>query len=889
MKRYSIGLMTACILLASVLTQAQKQVYHHEQIFSYYFEKHNPNHLFVFQLDSNCQLNFFKFYVTLATDIFQYDSTHYGVRLYTLNPHAECPLEYKRFLLKDSIFASIESISADIKCGMENTGKIVLRKNDIQNIPFQYDTLIECTCNSASLSANIAELKLGYNHYARLSLLHLRNNIDNYYKCDSLFAVLHTQLDRIDTSFVDRYPIYIYDIQSVESELTSIDSMQYERMLVNSGLDTTPYSAMHSALKQRIAGLRLLLQNKLKQMDELYYSKAWNMEQADNNKQAEYYYLKSLEYNPAHCNSIIRLSRLYTRTHNWQSNYALWRKITIRGDNLSCKNNLINNIYDSLYAHINKNISAHNYYDALKIVDTAEMFAQMVPTESSKNYLPLLKHKAQEGIYVSYYEIIGKALRINKLDLAHTYSYGLGQLMQQYDDSIQNHDDFKQLAHKIMLKHQSNIQKNIGYKRYNEALDEINATRMFADSLKTACLDFNHEYTAVHTSLYDQKLHKIQQLTRAGNTQLARQLSAEAEQYYNLHKQYIQHTGNTALAIAADTCIPATNIAAGYADKDTAAIQKHINELSNYIHLYDIKYNDYSLLDSFLLLRQLQIDINSEADVKTVYLMNKKLPASVNHAFTRYNQYVYCNDFEQAKNLLTVIEKSYDLYLLDTIAELYHKKQEAVLLLDQRLQMYMEEEFRLVEIKSRELIKQGQYLKAYTLLHQKQTELQNKNLYSQNIYRVTERIYPAAMFQEKQQKVDVYLNLHLWDSAFTAYTDLQDYYQQENLQRYRLQCDSIPVYFNQPPKQKYLPQAAVWYLKQNDRYHCMEIYNIMKANHMLTEKTQTELARSFLAVSNNPDYSHDFDWLAYYSFGKEDKPFLTALVSPKVYRYIIHK
>ena len=183
---------------------------------------------------------------------------------------------------------------------------------------------------------------------------------------------------------------------------------------------------------------------------------------------------------------------------------------------------------------------------------------------------------------------------------------------------------------------------------------------------------------------------------------------------------------------------------------------------------------------SKVLLRQLQIDIGTEADIKTIYLMNKKLPLTINYAFTKYNQYVYCNDFEHAKKMLTSIEKSYDLYRLDSIPELHRKRQEAVLLMDQRLQMYMEEEFRLVEIKSREYIKQGQYIKAYSLLHQKQTELQNKNLYSQNIYRVTERIRPAALFQEQQQKVDVYLNLHLWDSAFITYTALQNYYQHQN-------------------------------------------------------------------------------------------------------------
>ena len=876
--------MTVCILSASVLTHAQQKVYHHEQNFSYYFEKHNTGHGFIFQLDSSSRLNFFKYHLTIASDIYQYDSTHYGVRMYTLHSHAECPLRYKQFLLKDSIYASIENINADIFCGMEHIGKITIPKNGIKSIQFQYDTLIECKCGSTSLAVKITDAKFAYNHSARLSLIHLRNRIDGYYQCDSVFAALHKQLDKIDTSFVDRYPIYIYDIQSVEANLGSVDSLHYEQMLTASGLDTTRYTAMRSALTHRIAALRLLLQSKLKQMDELYYAKARNMEQAGNNKQAEYYYLKSLEHNPAHCNSVTQLSRLYTRTHNWQSNYVLWRKITTRGDSMPCKENLIRSIYDSLYARINKNIQLHNYYDALKIVDTAEMFAQVVPTESSKNYLPILKHKAQQGIYVSYYEIIGKALRINKLDLAHTYSYGLNQLMQQYDDSIQNHEDFKQLANKIMLKHRSNIQKNIGYKRYNEALEEMGTVRIFADSLQISCLDFDHEYTAVYTALYEQKLDKIQQLNRSGKTLLAQQLSSEAEQYYALHKQYIQAADNHSAVVdnnGKDNYD--TDDIVRFVVKDTVAIQKRMDELSNNIHLYDVQYNDYSLLDSFLLLRQLQIDIGTEADIKTIYLMNKKLPLTINYAFTKYNQYVYCNDFEHAKKMLTSIEKSYDLYRLDSIPELHRKRQEAVLLMDQRLQMYMEEEFRLVEIKSREYIKQGQYIKAYSLLHQKQTELQNKNLYSQNIYRVTERIRPAALFQEQQQKVDVYLNLHLWDSAFITYTALQNYYQQENIQRYNLSCDSMPVYFNQPAKQKYLPQVAVWYLKQNDYYHCMEIYNIMKNNNMLTDKAQTELARSFLAVST------DFDWLTGYAFGKEDKAFLTLLVSPKVYRYIIHQ
>lgn len=895
----SVVIFIACsLLMLTGRLQAQSVVHHFEQEYSYYFEKNNTGHQFIFNLDSTHTTTFFKYYITLTGNIYSHDSL-YHLHLHLVHPHSDCPLTYRQFLLKDSIYASIDHIRIDIKSGMNVLAEVIINKYNFQHPYYEYDTSFIWTDPPSNPYIKVTDVKFGYTQQARMALIHHRNNIDAYYQSDSLFASLHKQLDQIDTSYVDRYPVYLFKIQSVEASLEQIQQKNYEQMLLSSSLDTTAYSTSLYQLKHRIDHLKQLLQQKVTQIDELFYNKAWNCELAGDIKNADYYYHRVLDYNPGHCNSIYQLSSLYTRNLQWRQNYELWYKIAARGDSLPCKQALLHQLYDSLYSQINKHISAHNYYDALKIIDTADMFANIVPVASCYSYLPHIKAKAREGIYISYYEIIGKAIRINKLNLAHTYSAGLTQLMYQYHDSIQNHTDFKNLALKIAERHKENIRKNISYKRYAEALNEINATLLFTTDTLHLTIDsslFANEYTDIYTYYYNQKLEQVQQAARSGNLMLTGTLSNEADQYYALHAPYIQltsknttptqrlahHTADSVYISDNYTYDITTDIIAE-TPKDTIGIQKHINELCINIHLSDIAYGDYSLLDSFLLLKQLQTDINAVNDVKNVYLTEKKLTPSIKYAFMKYNQWVYCNDFEPAKQLYNRIDRAYDLYQLDTISSLRGKKDEALLLMDQRMQLYLEEEFRLTEIKSREYLRQQQYYEAYQLLYQKQQELQNKNLYSQNIYRITEKIHAAAEYQSQLQQVEVYLNLHLWDTAFATYTSLQDYYTSENIQRYHLTCDSLPTYLNTPSHQKYLPYAALWYMQHRDYTHCIETYNIMKSRNMLTEKRQNELAQMFLATGQN------FDWLAQYSFGKEDKTFLRQLVSNKIYRYIIHK
>ncbi len=890
--------MACYMLLIMEQLHAQSVVHQYEQEYSYYFEKNNTGHRFLFDLDSTCSASFFKYYITLAGNISSHDSL-YHLHLQLIHPHSDCQLTYRQFLLKDSIYASIDHINIDIKSGMNVLTSLVINKYNIQHPYYEYDTLFVWNNITSTPYIKVTDIKFGYSQQARMALIHYRNRIDDYYKCDSVFASLHTQLDQTDTSYVDRYPVYLFKIQSVEHSLNQIRQQHFERMLQASALDTMPYYSAYNTLKHRIEYLKQLLQQKLTHIDELFYNKALNCEQAGDIKNAVYYYHRVLDYNPEHCNSIYRLSSLYTRNREWNKNYELWHKIAARGDSLPCKQALLLELYDSLYSQINKHIAARNYYDALKIIDTADMFARIVPVESCYNYLPRIKSKAQEGIYVSYYEIIGKAIRINKLNLAHTYAAGLTQLMYLYNDSIQNHTDFKNLALNIAERHKENIRKNISYKRYTEALNEINATLLFTADTLHLIIDsdfFAHEYTDIYTYYYNQKLEQVQQAARSGNLLLTGTLSNEADQYFAMHSSYIQltsrnttpsqrpaHPSADSVYISDNYTYDITTDIIAETPKDTIAIQKHINELCFSIHLYDIPYGNYSLLDSFLLLKQLQTDINAVNDIKNVYLTEKKLTPTIQYAFMKYNQWVYCNDFEPAKQLYNRIERAYDLYGLDTIASLHGKKDEALLLMDQRMQMYLEEEFQLTEIKSREYLRQQQYYEAYQLLHQKQRELQNQNLYSQNIYRITEKIRPAAEYQSQLQQIEVYLNLHLWDTAFTAYTSLQDYYTKENIQQYHLICPGLPDFLNTPSHQKYLPHAALWYMQQQDYTHCMEIYNIMKNRNMLSEKGQNKLAEMFLKNSQN------FDWLAQYPFGKEDKIFLRRLVSSKIYRYIIHK
>ena len=317
---------------------------------------------------------------------------------------------------------------------------------------------------------------------------------------------------------------------------------------------------------------------------------------------------------------------------------------------------------------------------------------------------------------------------------------------------------------------------------------------------------------------------------------------------------------------------------------DTFLLRKQFESLRINIHLADVEKNNFNLIDSFEVYYKIKTMLSDTNETLLLNLVQKKLLPTLDNLLSKANQWAWLNEFEKAKQLLNIADNVFKVYATYFANEnIVNKKTETILLIDKRMEDYLKEEFHLVEIKTQELEKQGQYAQAYKMLSKKQNELQAKNLYSQNIYLITKRIEAPARFQDSLQTVEILFNLQQWNQAFFTYTRLEEIYFFENIANFDIHYDSLSIYLQKQAKFEYLYNASIWFLSCNNQKQAMNMYFTMKSKGMLTEKVLNNLADSFLNITDS------FEWLTEYSFDKNDKLFLEKLVDKKIYHLIMKK
>ena len=224
---------------------------------------------------------------------------------------------------------------------------------------------------------------------------------------DSLFDDWNKRLETINFSNIDRLPIYRFTINEVRNEAKQFANKEDKEKL--------------SELNWKINYISNILEQKLECIDSLFFAKALEFEQDRSEQEAVFYYKRSLDFNPAYCLSIEKLSSIYAKNHQNKQHIELLHFLNLDNHIKNCSPQLFNLAFDSLLTQTSNLIERRNYYDALKVLDTVKMFLHFIPHEKYLQDCTVLLETAQNGIYSSYYDIINEAIKSNNLPLAQEY------------------------------------------------------------------------------------------------------------------------------------------------------------------------------------------------------------------------------------------------------------------------------------------------------------------------------------------------------------------------------------------------------------------------------------------------------------------------------------
>ena len=850
MSRYFLFIIFSVFVFFPRILSGQQLVYETQKSLDYYFDKSDSQNDSIFTLlgEKLSSAAYFKYLLTVKIEVYK-SGNNYSVSLKAIRDNVECRYRYRGFLMSDFLVADNINIKGELTASAKQLLVFNMQDTEIPSSFVVFDTTFTDELDLDYFYFTISEIQLFMKEKSLSSLKQGQKKIDNYFRFDSLYAAWLVGMDAMEMSNVDRIPVYQFQLNDMEQELKQYDKNEYEVLLSRSQMDNTEYLRKRSVLYNRIAELKLDLSKKISVMDELMFEKGKQFEDEHDLQKAIYYYNRALDYNPSHCEALEKLSDLYIQNNLHQQNLELFTDLKVRGDNISCESTLTNSVCDSMCMKATHMISQRNYYDAIKFLDTLELLFYQMPDTSYMQRYYNLKKQAQEGIYDSYLEVIGRAIKNNKLELGKEYIYGLTDIMRKDDNNPTESQKYIQMIERFLVRHADNIRSSLRRRNYATVISDNDAMIFFLDSIAYSYNKemFKDAYTTSHTALYLEKKRYSEQ---------------EALDYLKKHTEYISVASGQEMTSLHENVFTEDNTKSKY------------DFLAQYILSWNESMQDFSVVDSLLLFFQLD-----ERDDIYDTLVFAKAARIVSETISKINQYAWSNELLHATELTNKVDNvvSY-LNLQQTNPSLFEKFNQTKDLLYHRFAQQAESEYNNLVAKTEKLTSEKEYLQAYDLLKRGEIILR-QSVFQPQIKRLMENVSLPAEFQQKMFTVEQNLALGDYIHGFIFYEDAYNYFHENEIAQYSLSCDSLIVLVKKRKQNDFLKSAVIFFMGNNEYDNAMDVMMYAIDLGYKMEDVQSQLGAKLKSIS------YDYSLLTEkYTFTKVHTPFLKSFFGkPKAF------
>ena len=684
-----------------------------------------------------------------------------------------------------------------------------------------------------------------HKRFPLLFLVFFAINMDAFSQQDSLFENWDKRLNAIDLSNIDRLPIYRFTLNEVRNEIK-----QYEEW------EDDASKQKQSDLNWKINYISNMLEQRLLRIDSLFFAKALQFEQQGNEQDAVFYYKRSLDFNPSHCLSAERLSYIYARNGQNQQHIELLKFLNLDNRLKDCSLRLFDFAFDSLVKKSNRLIEQRNYYDALKVLDTMKLFLHYFPHEKQARTYPVLLELAQNGIYASYFDIINKSLKINKLSLAKEYISGLFLLIENNNQQPNQNFFFLESVQNLIFAHRSNADMDIQRKRYDKAIETTDSMLLFLNSMNCLSADnlFFNIYSAAYTAQYSH-------LLKNGNP--------FADEFYQEHKSYIVYVPKT------DSLYAENNLSKQDSLNEDAKDFLIGKSLYDRINEYVFHSGDFSIVDSFFIWQSWMKSISAESVSTKDFISELITKRLIIKALSKTNQYAWSNELLKAIHLLEKIDAVFIRFTLQEDAVLAEKNMETTDLVEERINKYACEEVQQRLAKAKELIEQKQYYTAYLLLT-KSDSIIEKSIYKFDTEPLAKQITLPASFQKEEQNAKNMLEMGYFWEGFEKYNQAYAFYRENEIAQYRLECDDLQDFVEKSNRETYFRELTFYYIKKGlckeALFQMFDVVSRGKGN----KEWQTEVGEAMKKIDNCKEL------IEKQCFTREYKPFLDAYFGKKI-------
>jgi hypothetical protein len=249
--------------------------------------------------------------------------------------------------------------------------------------------------------------------------------VDEYYNSDAVIGVALQKLSLINLQDVDMVQVNDIKLDEVEVMVDQLMNKKYSEKLKLLMFDPIKFMQKFDDLNQQTKAKRMVLNQMLASLDQLYYNKGMEHLLNNNIPKAVSYFEKSIDINTFFAPSHYQLARINYNSGNLDKSVEIIKGIFLKMNPDPNTHTLIlqlsTSIYNSYLARGQENIDGEKYNEAISDLTKAKDFCMTTPGIVCTDDLAKKLSIAKYGIYRSFLTVAAKSLSVGQLEMAEDY------------------------------------------------------------------------------------------------------------------------------------------------------------------------------------------------------------------------------------------------------------------------------------------------------------------------------------------------------------------------------------------------------------------------------------------------------------------------------------
>lgn len=712
---------------------------------------------------------YFKFSIRANLNTSQVNTSQYQIHCSIIKDSIQGNSNYWGFDIGNQLFPS-------------NIGLIVSTKtnNKLQQYPLQgyiqgqNSILGRLHLEDTSLYKSppfISSITLNFDQQWLDEVLLQMKAIETYKMADSLFAHWDSTLNSINIDKTELIPLLDFELDGLILEIADFNNLNIIKRLNLSQDDPQKFATKTTSINIKAGQKQVILNEYLMNIDQRFILDARKYKEGGNILLAINSYNKALEYHRYNIVAMNELAKLYYEIGNLEACALLLKQLfttTYPDDYQYSKCIETGNIlYKKIVNQGNDMLVAQNYSQAIKIYQIGFLFCDSIQEPICDGTHLFGIKKAKNGIYLSYINVIEKAIQKNLVVIAQNYATEAHHYQQLNKNEIPDDSKLQNLVDIIISKQLFLSNKYIQHAQFLDALTSLESAdsigRQFRSNFSLPILN-NYRSKAANGGLI-QITNEIETAVKSNDPYIAQKWANQATDFKNKYQNYI--TDSTSLTEA----------------------NKHLKSL-DYQNLIAIGNQLYRLdffqnaLSKYTEAKELQLKYKIPPSLNLdsiIFAMSKPL---ILDYLSIARQYIWGNNFSSAAVNIQkadtvaganfLVNDSSITQIINSTKDLYFKQQ--CIYLQNNYQNY----FTIYQtfFKQKRYSESLQYLDSMNLIYASKNSCIIKN-------ELTEKelnfVKIASQYQQKIQDARYLISIHKTDEALNSYFSAKELYTTNNI------------------------------------------------------------------------------------------------------------